>query len=126
MRGVIAITDWDWFQFLRDQPGVAEANFWRPTDLGRPRVPAGTPFIFNLRKKHGGGIVGFGIFAPRVIQSMWLAWDEFETKDGAATFAEFHPNAGGDPAVEGEGVQSLGEQRNRVQPARRAGEETGR
>ena len=90
MRGVISITDGDWFQFLRDQPGLDEANSWRPTVLGRPRMPAGTPFIFKLKKKHGGWIVGFGIFATHVIQPMWLAWDEFEKKNGAATFAEFH------------------------------------
>jgi len=90
MRGVISITDWDWFQYLRTQPGLDEANFWRPTDLGRPRMPPGTPFIFKLKKKHGGWIVGFGIFAAHVIQPMWLAWEEFEKKNGAATFAEFH------------------------------------
>lgn len=90
MRGVICITDWDWFQFLSSQPGLDEANFWRPTDLRRPRMPPGTPFIFKLRKEHGGWIVGFGIFATHVIQPMWLAWDEFERKNGAATFDEFH------------------------------------
>jgi hypothetical protein len=76
-RGVISITDWDWFQFLREQPDLDEANLWRP------RMPAGTPFIFKLKKKHGGWIVRFGIFATHVIQPMWLAWDEFEKKNEA-------------------------------------------
>jgi putative restriction endonuclease len=89
VRGVISITDWDWFQFLSAQSGLDEANFWRPTDLSRPRMPPGTPFIFKLKKKHGGWIVGFGIFATHVTQPAWLAWDEFERKNGAATYEEF-------------------------------------
>lgn len=86
----VSITDWDWFQFLSSQGPLDEANFWRPTDLGRPNMPVGTPFVFKLKKKHGGWIVGFGIFARHDIQPMWLAWEEFEQRNGAATFADFH------------------------------------
>ena len=63
MRGTISITDWEWFQFLREQPGLDEVNFWRPTDLRKSGMPPGTPFLFKLREEFGGMIVGFGIFA---------------------------------------------------------------
>ena len=92
MRGTISITDWEWFQFLREQPGLDEVNFWRPTDLRKPHLEPGTPFRFKLREEFGGMIVGFGIFAGHVVQPMWLAWEEFGTKNGAATFFDFLRN----------------------------------
>jgi hypothetical protein len=61
MKGVISLTDWDWFQFLRAQPALDEVNFWRPSDTHRPHLAPGTPFIFKLSQKHGGWIVGFGM-----------------------------------------------------------------
>ncbi len=92
MRGTISITDWEWFQFLREQPGLDEVNFWRPTDLSQPHLEPGTPFRFKLREEFGGMIVGFGIFAGHVVQPMWLAWEEFGTRNGAPTFADFLRN----------------------------------
>src|SRR5690606_40753726 len=35
IRFVIAVTDGDWFEFLRQRPGFAELNFW---------APSGSPF----------------------------------------------------------------------------------
>lgn len=49
MRGVISITDWEWFQFLREHPGLDEVNFWRPTDVRNPYLEPGTPFLLKLR-----------------------------------------------------------------------------
>ncbi|MEP7027126.1 MAG: HNH endonuclease [Candidatus Eisenbacteria bacterium] len=46
--------------------------------------------IFKLKQEQGGWIVGFGVFAAHVIQPMWLAWDEFDKQNGAATFTDFH------------------------------------
>jgi putative restriction endonuclease len=90
MRGVISLTDLDWFQFLRAQPALDEVNFWRPSDTNRPHLAPGTPFIFKLSQKHGGWIVGFGIFASHSVLPMWMAWDAFERTNGAETFAGFH------------------------------------
>jgi HNH endonuclease len=89
MQGLIAVTDHDWFEFLCQQAGLDEVNFWRPSDTRTPRqlVP-GTPVLFKLRKRHGGWIVGFGIFARHSVLPAWLAWDAFEVKNGATTFAQ--------------------------------------
>lgn len=90
MTGVISITDSDWFQFLSAQKDLDEVNFWRPTDLRRPELAPGTPFIFKLNAKHGGRIVGYGIFARHTIMPMSLVWDAFERGNGAASFANLH------------------------------------
>jgi putative restriction endonuclease len=90
VTGVISLTDWEWFQFLSRQPGLEEVNFWRPSDVRTPRLQPGTPFIFKLHQKQGGWIVGFGIFARHSVLPMWMAWDAFESRNGAPDFARFH------------------------------------
>ncbi len=90
MHGIFSLTDWEWFQFLSRQPRLDEVNFWRPSDVRTPRIEAGTPFLFKLHQKHGGWIVGFGVFARHSVLPMWMAWDAFESGNGAPTFARFH------------------------------------
>ena len=89
MHGLIAVTDHDWFQFLRQQGPLDEVNFWRPSDVRTPKqLGPGIPVLFKLRKRYGGWIVGFGIFARHDVLPAWLAWDAFEQRNGAATFAD--------------------------------------
>jgi putative restriction endonuclease len=89
MQGLIAITDHDWFEFLSWQKNLDEVNFWRPSDTRTPRqLKIGTPVLFKLRKRYGGWIVGWGIFARHDVLPAWLAWDAFEAKNGAETFGE--------------------------------------
>ncbi len=89
MRGVILVTDYDWFQFLGRQPDLDEVNFWRPSDTRTPQqLKPGTPVLFKLRKRHGDWIVGWGVFAKHDVLPAWWAWDSFGAKNGAATFAE--------------------------------------
>lgn len=89
MNAPIWITDHDWFTFLSQQPDLDEVNFWRPSDRRTPRqLAVGAPVIFKLRKKHGGAIVGFGIFARHEVLPAWLAWDSLGIANGAPTFHE--------------------------------------
>lgn len=89
MRGAILLTDIEWFEFLRRQVDLDEVNFWRPSDTRTPhQLRPGTPVIFKLRKKHGGWIVGWGLFAKHSVLPAWLAWDAFEVKNGAGSFPE--------------------------------------
>ena len=90
MTGVISITDWNWFQFLRAEPDLDEVNFWRPSDRSRPSWAPGTPIIFKLKQSHGGQIVGYGIFTTPSVQPAWVVWETLERRNGAASFAEFH------------------------------------
>jgi putative restriction endonuclease len=89
MLGLIAITDHDWFEFLRAQGSLDEVNFWRPSDKRIPRqLSPGTPVLFKLKKQYGGQIVGYGIFARHEIAPVWSAWEAFGPKNGAETFKQ--------------------------------------
>jgi putative restriction endonuclease len=48
----------------------------------------GMPVIFKLRKRFGGSVVGWGIFARHDVLPAWLAWDAFGDGNGASTFAD--------------------------------------
>lgn len=88
MTGLIAVTDFDWFEFLRAQGPLEEVNFWRPSDTRTPQqLRPGMPVLPKLRKKFGGWIVGWGQFARHDVLPAWLAWDAFEVRNGAPTFA---------------------------------------
>lgn len=86
MRGVILVTDHEWFEFLSRQPELDEVNFWRPSDTETPRFPAGTPVLFKLKKRYGGFVVGFGVFHSHVVLPAWRAWTVFEERNGAPDF----------------------------------------
>ena len=86
IRGVVSITDWEWFRYLSSCQGLDEVNFWRPRDLDRPKIEPGTPFIFKLRKNRGDRIVGYGVYARHSVLPAWLAWDAFGVANGASTF----------------------------------------
>jgi len=87
MKGVIGITDRDWFEFLGAQLEIDEVNFWRPRDLQRPRFATGTPYIFKLKKAQGGQIVGFGVFVRHSVLPVWMAWQAFGRANGADSLA---------------------------------------
>lgn len=110
MRGAILVTDHDWFQFLSHQTDPDEVNFWRPRDTRTPQqLQPGMPVIFKLRKRYGGWIVGWGIFARHDIFPAWLAWDAFETKNGAANFAEMRQRVERLRRDKGEGAAESGD-----------------
>src|SRR5690242_12248631 len=89
MRGAILLTDYEWFQFLAGRGRLEEVNFWRPSDTRTPRqMQPGTPVLFKLKKRHGGWIVGYGVFAKHKVLPAWLAWESFGLENGAGTFSQ--------------------------------------
>jgi hypothetical protein len=46
---VIAVTDSDWYDMLRQQPGLAEVNFWAPSAASFRALQPGEMFLFKLR-----------------------------------------------------------------------------
>ncbi|MDY0002117.1 MAG: HNH endonuclease [Polyangia bacterium] len=84
MRGYLALTDHDWFTFLRARAPLDEVNFWQPSAHGY-KAPPGTPFLFKLKKPHYA-IGGFGIFARYEAATPRLAWEAFGEKNGAPSF----------------------------------------
>lgn len=53
MRGLIGNTDYDWYRFLAPQPGIDEANLWRPSASASFRaIQPGEPFFLRLESPH--------------------------------------------------------------------------
>jgi putative restriction endonuclease len=88
MKLWVAITDGDWFRYLREQPGLDEVNFWQPGGSREFKLlGAGQPFLFKLHYPDNF-IVGGGFFRHATLLLATVAWDVFREKNGAATFDE--------------------------------------
>ena len=84
---VVAVTDRTWFEHLRRVPGLAEANFWSPSDRPFKALQPGELFLFKLHAPHNF-IVGGGIFAYGNILPCSLAWEAFGEANGAASLED--------------------------------------
>ena len=83
MKGYVALTDHDWYRFLRSNAPWDEVNFWQPRGGTLLNPPTGTPFFFKLHSAHGSRVVGFGEFSWRSRLPAWMAWDCFGAANGA-------------------------------------------
>ncbi|HKM39818.1 MAG TPA: HNH endonuclease [bacterium] len=88
MRMFVAVTDNDWFKFLKNiKPD--EVNFWQP---GRRRnfraLKEGELFLFKLHSPYNY-VVGGGIFVRQAFFPLSLTWDIFGIKNGRASREEF-------------------------------------
>lgn len=87
MRLRIAVTDNDWFRFLRELPDVDEVNFWQPSArVFRALVP-GEPLLFKLHSPLDF-IVGGGFFVHHTTLPYTIAWEAFGPKNGTRTLPE--------------------------------------
>jgi putative restriction endonuclease len=88
MRLRIAVTDNDWFRYLRSLPNVDEVNFWQPG--GERSFRALNPGELLLFKLHHpqNYIVGGGFFVRFLFLPWSFAWDAFGPKNGTPTQVE--------------------------------------
>ena len=87
MKTFVGVTDGDWHQFLSEQPGIDEVNFWQPSGgNGFKVLGIGAPFLFKLHWPDNV-IVGGGFFASYSRLPVSLVWDTFGVKNGAPTYA---------------------------------------
>jgi len=88
VRAYVAVTDRDWYRFLRDRPDVDEVNFWQPggNRLFRTLKP-GEPFLFKLHYPENV-IAGGGFFTHASLLDASIAWDAFGSKNGALSYPE--------------------------------------
>jgi DNA replication protein DnaC len=93
VRIFVAVTDWNWFDFLSAmQPD--EVNFWAPTGRKNFRsLQPGELFLFKLHAPNNF-IVGGGVFSHASNLPLSLAWEAFGTKNGAADMAEMRQRVG--------------------------------
>ena len=85
--GTIAITDFTWYDTLRQLPDLEEVNFWKPSAARAFHGAEFSPFLFKLRAPHNA-ICGLAFFARYAPLPDWLAWESFGAGNGAATFRE--------------------------------------
>src|ERR1044072_1313175 len=85
MKGWIANTHSEWFDFLAMKPQWEEVNFWNPSDYYAFRGEPGSPFFFRLKSPRNA-IGGFGLVSGFARLPEWLAWESFGQANGAATF----------------------------------------
>jgi putative restriction endonuclease len=84
---VIAVTDGDWFDMLRQQPSLAEVNFLAPSAASFRALQPGELFLFKLHAPRNV-IVGGGIFAFANALPCSLAWEAFREANGARSLPE--------------------------------------
>ena len=88
MKGLIANTDYEWYQNLAALEGLDEVNFWQPAGH-RPlkSIAPGDPFFFKLKKPHKA-IAGFGYYIHSSPFPALTAWDAFGEKNGVRSYSE--------------------------------------
>ncbi len=84
---VIAVTDKDWFDLLRQQTSLEEVNFWSPSPRNFQALKQGELFLFKLHSPLNY-IVGGGIFAYSNNLPCSLAWEAFGEANGAHSLRE--------------------------------------
>lgn len=84
---VVAVTDSDWFNLLRQQALLKEVNFWAPSDKSFKALQPGELFLFKLHAPVNK-IVGGGVFAYATSLPLSLAWESFGLANGAPTLTE--------------------------------------
>jgi len=87
VRLIVAVTDGDWFNQLRQMPNLAEVNFWSPSDSSFKALQPGELFLFKLHAPNNY-IVGGGVFAHANTMPCSLAWEAFGESNGAHSLSE--------------------------------------
>ena len=89
MKMFVAITDGDWYQYLRARRSqLDEANFWQPSGGRRFRaIDFGEPVLFKLHSPRNY-IVGGGFLANFEVLPYRIAWAFFGEANGAPDVVE--------------------------------------
>ena len=87
VRLIVAVTDKDWFDYLRAKSDLSEVNFWAPGAATFKALQPGELFLFKLHSPLNF-IVGGGVFAYANAIPCSLAWEAFGDANGAASLAE--------------------------------------
>ncbi len=83
-------TDWRWFTFLRERPGLDEVNFWQPfAQVPFKALKAGDLFFFRLKAPRND-IAGVGIFEYSSVLPLSMAWDVFGEGNGFDNDIDFY------------------------------------
>ncbi len=91
IKGYIAITDYDWFEFLKAR-NIDKANFWTKS-IKKISLKSGDLFLFlkkNSKKEKGERkLVGYGIFDKKENLIVSKAWNNYKYGNGIESFEKF-------------------------------------
>ncbi len=87
VRLAVAVTDKDWFDYLRVRPDLSEVNFWAPGAAPFKALQPGELFLFKLHSPLNF-IVGGGVFTYANSIPCSLAWEAFGASNGAVSLTE--------------------------------------
>ena len=94
MKAYVGVTDFGWFDVLRNIPQLEEVNFWQPG--GHQSFKALEPNELFLFKLHypTNKIVGGGFFACSTLLPISFAWESFGEKNGVKSLQEMRERVG--------------------------------
>lgn len=84
---VVAVTDGNWYQLLRQRQDLDEVNFWSPSPTNFKALTEGELFLFKLHAPNNF-IVGGGIFTHANISPCSVAWEAFGEANGARSLED--------------------------------------
>ncbi len=87
VRFVVAVTDGEWFSYLRQCAELTEVNFWAPSAASFKALEPGELFLFKLHSPRNF-IVGGGVFYHSTALPCSLAWEAFGESNGAASLIQ--------------------------------------
>src|ERR1700687_4270348 len=87
VRLIVAVTDKDCVDYLKEKSDLSEVNFWAPGAAPFRALEAGELFLFKLHSPLNF-IVGGGVFAYANTLPCSLAWAAFQEGNGAASLQE--------------------------------------
>ena len=88
MQIYVGITDYDWFQFLKERKSD-EVNFWKPGTQPFKALQENDLFLFKLHAPQNY-IVGGGYFVKYSLLPTYLAWEAFGEKNGTSSLQELN------------------------------------
>jgi putative restriction endonuclease len=89
MRDIFcAVTDNDWFDYLRVRPSLPEINFWKPTPQTFKAVGEGGIFAFKLKAPYNK-IGGFGVLTTSADAQINTTWQAFGEGNGVPDLETF-------------------------------------
>jgi len=88
VKSYVGITDFDWFNLVKNQNGLEEVNFWQPGGSRKFKaLSEGGLFLFKLHSPKNY-IVGGGLFAHFSLLPISLAWKAFGMANGVRSLDE--------------------------------------
>lgn len=88
MQIYVGITDYNWFQFLKERKSD-EVNFWKPGSQPFKALQENDLFLFKLHAPQNY-IVGGGYFVKYSLLPTYLAWNAFGEKNGTSSLHDLN------------------------------------